>query len=93
MECKARFLDITYCMSPDQTLTDDAEVHTTTQMLEAEIEFWQSMIEGPEEGATQQAIERMIQACKLAERKLLMIQEENLGSESRKIWGQSQVPE
>jgi hypothetical protein len=46
-------------------------------MLEAEIEFWQSMIEGPEEGTTQQAIERMTHACKLAERKLLMIQEES----------------
>jgi hypothetical protein len=46
-------------------------------MLKVEIEFWYSMIEGRAEGTTQQATERMIYACKLAERKLLMIQEES----------------
>jgi hypothetical protein len=49
-------------------------MQTTEQMLTAEIKFWRSMIEGPEEGTTQEVVERMIQACKLAERKLLMVQ-------------------
>jgi hypothetical protein len=53
-------------------------MHTLEQMLKTEIEFWRSMIENCEEGDTQQTTERMIQACKLAERKLLMIQEEPL---------------
>jgi hypothetical protein len=52
-------------------------MHTTEQMLKVEIEFWHSVIEGRAEGTTQQATERMIYACKLAERKLLMIQEES----------------
>jgi hypothetical protein len=56
-------------------------MYTNEQMLKVEIEFWRSMIEAPEAGTTQLATERMIQAYKLAERKLLMIQEESPNGE------------
>ncbi len=41
-------------------------------MLQAEIEFWRSMIESRRGTVSEQAIERMRNACELAERKLMM---------------------
>lgn len=43
------------------------------QMLRAEIEFWRYMIEGRRGTVSEQATERMLNACELAERKLMMM--------------------
>ena len=42
-------------------------------MLQAEIEFWRFMIESRRGKVSEQATERMLDACELAERKLMMI--------------------
>jgi len=42
-------------------------------MLQAEIEFWRFMIESRRGKISEQATERMLSACELAERKLMMI--------------------
>lgn len=42
-------------------------------MLRAEIEFWRYMIESQRGTISEQATERMLNACQLAQRKLLMM--------------------
>ena len=42
-------------------------------MLQAEIEFWRYMIESRRGTVSEQATERMLHACGLAERKLMMM--------------------
>lgn len=42
-------------------------------MLLAEIEFWRYMIQSRRGTISEQATERMLHACELAERKLLMM--------------------
>jgi len=48
-------------------------MHTQENMLQAEIEFWRYMLENRRGTASQQTIERMLNACELAERKLMMM--------------------
>ena len=55
-------------------LTEQAAMETEENMLQAEIEFWRYMIESRRGSISEQAIERMSLACKLAERKLMMIE-------------------
>jgi hypothetical protein len=43
------------------------------KMLQAEIEFWRFMIESRRGTISKKATERMLDACQLAERKLLMM--------------------
>jgi len=43
------------------------------KMLKAEIEFWRYMIESRRGTVSETAIERMLNACELAERKLMMM--------------------
>ena len=42
-------------------------------LLQAEIEFWRYMIQSRRGTISEQATERMLLACQLAERKLLMM--------------------
>ena len=49
-------------------------METETNMLLAEIEFWRYMIESRRGTVSEQASERMLHACELAERKLMMIE-------------------
>jgi len=48
-------------------------METTENMLLAEIEFWRYMIESRRGTISEQASERMLHACELAERKLMMM--------------------
>jgi hypothetical protein len=48
-------------------------VQTKEYMLRAEIEFWRYMIESRRGIVSEQATERMLNACALAERKLMMM--------------------
>lgn len=48
-------------------------MQTEETMLQAEIEFWRYMIESRRGTVSAQATERMLYACQLAERKLLMM--------------------
>jgi hypothetical protein len=48
-------------------------MQTEETMLQAEIEFWRYMIESRRGAVSEQATERMLYACQLAERKLLMM--------------------
>ena len=48
-------------------------MQTEKHMLQAEIEFWRYMIESRRGTVSEQATERMLNACELAERKLLMM--------------------
>jgi hypothetical protein len=50
-----------------------AAMQTEENMLQAEIEFWRYMIESRRGTVSEQATERMLNACELAERKLLMV--------------------
>ncbi len=43
------------------------------KMLQAEIEFWRYMIESRRGTVSEQATERMLNACELAQRKLMMM--------------------
>ena len=47
-------------------------MQTEKEMLQAEIEFWRYMIESRRGTISEQATERMLNACELAERKLMM---------------------
>ena len=47
-------------------------MQTEEEMLQAEIEFWRYMIESRRGTISEQATERMLNACELAERKLMM---------------------
>ncbi len=46
------------------------------KMLLAEIEFWRFMIRSRRGSVPEQATERMLHACRLAERKLMMTDKE-----------------
>ena len=48
-------------------------MQTEENMLQAEIEFWRYMIESRRGTVSEQATERMLNACELAERKLMMV--------------------
>lgn len=48
-------------------------MQTEENMLLAEIEFWRYMIQSRRGTISEQATERMLHACELAERKLLMM--------------------
>lgn len=48
-------------------------MQTEENMLLAEIEFWRYMIQSRRGTISEQATERMLYACELAERKLLMM--------------------
>ena len=48
-------------------------MQTEQELLQAEIEFWRYMIESRRESVSEQATERMLDACALAERKLMMV--------------------
>ena len=48
-------------------------MQTEENMLQAEIEFWRYMIESRRGTVSEQATERMLNACELAERKLMMM--------------------
>ena len=48
-------------------------MQTEETMLQAEIEFWRYMIESRRGTISEQATERMLNACELAERKLMMM--------------------
>jgi hypothetical protein len=52
-------------------------------MLQAEIEFWRYMIESRRGMVSEQATERMLNACRLAERKLLMMDDSLASTETR----------
>lgn len=58
-------------------------MQTEENMLQAEIEFWRYMIESRRGTVSEQATERMLSACELAERKLMMIEDESLLIETR----------
>jgi len=53
--------------------TRKAEVHIEEKMLQAEIEFWRYMIESRRGTVSEQVTERMLNACGLAERKLMLM--------------------
>jgi len=48
-------------------------MQTEEHMLQAEIEFWRFMIESRRGNVSEQATERMLSACELAERKLMLL--------------------
>ena len=48
-------------------------MQTEENMLQAEIEFWRYMIESRRGTVSEQATERMLNACELAEKRLLMM--------------------
>ena len=48
-------------------------MQTEEHMLQAEIEFWRFMIESRRGNISEQATERMLSACELAERKLMLM--------------------
>jgi hypothetical protein len=54
-------------------LTEKTAMHKEEDMLQAEIEFWRFMIESRKGVISEQATERMLNACELAERRLMML--------------------
>jgi len=48
-------------------------VQLNEELLQAEIEFWRYMISSRRGTVSEQAPERMLNACELAERKLVMM--------------------
>ena len=58
-------------------------MQTEENMLRAEIEFWQYMIESRRGTVSEQTTERMQSACELAERKLMMMGDECSAIETR----------
>jgi hypothetical protein len=48
-------------------------MQTEQYMLQAEIEFWRFMIESRRGIISEQATDRMLSACELAERKLMLM--------------------
>lgn len=61
-------------MSIANGLDGKAAMQTEQDMLRAEIEFWRDMIKRRRGTVSEQATERMLNACELAERKLLTAQ-------------------
>jgi hypothetical protein len=69
---------------PSQTpLMDKAAMDTDEKLLLAEIEFWRHMIESRRGTISDQATERMLNACELAERKLMLMDRSFCGMETR----------
>ena len=64
-------------------LMNKATMETEAKMLLAEIEFWRYMIESRRGTISEQASERMIHACELAERKLMMMECVSPGIETK----------
>ncbi len=58
-------------------------MQTEENMLQAEIEFWRYMIESRRGTISEQATERMLNACELAERKLMMVEKPSFSNETR----------
>jgi len=59
---------------PLQTaLIEKAAMQIEENLLQAEIEFWRYMIQSRRGNISEQATERMLLACELAERKLMMM--------------------
>jgi hypothetical protein len=52
---------------------DQTAMQVDEEMLKAEIEFWRYMIESRIGTVSEQATERMRNACELAERKLILV--------------------
>jgi len=60
---------------PSQTpLMEKAAMQTEEEMLQAEIEFWRYMIRCRRGTISEQATERMLQACELAEWRLMLME-------------------
>jgi len=53
---------------------EKAAMQTEENMLQTEIEFWRYMIKSRRGTVSEQATERMLNACELAERKLMMME-------------------
>jgi predicted glycosyl hydrolase (DUF1957 family) len=69
---------------PSQTtLTDEAAMQNDEEMLLAEIEFWRYMIVSRRGTVSEQATERMLLACELAERKLMLMESTRHRTETR----------
>ena len=64
-------------------LTEKAAMETEEKLLLAEIEFWRYMIESRRGTISDQATERMLSACELAERKLMLMDRPFCGIETR----------
>ena len=64
-------------------LTEQAAMDTEENMLQAEIEFWRYMIQSRRGSISEQATERMLHACELAERKLMMKEQASFELETR----------
>jgi len=62
---------------------EKAAMQTEENMLQAEIEFWRYMIESRRGTISEQATERMLNACELAERKLMMMEHSSFFKETR----------
>ena len=58
-------------------------MQTEENMLQAEIEFWRFMIESRKGKVSEQATERMLSACELAERKLMLMSDPIMGTQTR----------
>jgi hypothetical protein len=58
-------------------------MQTQENMLQAEIEFWRFMIESRRGIVSEQATERMLSACELAERKLMLMNGSTAAIETR----------
>jgi hypothetical protein len=58
-------------------------MQTQENMLQAEIEFWRFMIESRRGIVSEQATERMLCACELAERKLMLMNGSTAAIETR----------
>ena len=58
-------------------------METQEHLLLAEIEFWRYMIESRRGTDNEEVTERMLFACELAERKLMMMQRTPLAGDSR----------
>jgi len=61
-------------------------MQTEEDMLQAEIEFWHFMIESRRGTISDQATERMLNACELAERKLMMARASSLIGTGAERW-------
>jgi len=62
---------------------EKAAMQTEEEMLQAEIEFWRYMIRCRRGILSEQATERMLQACELAEWRLLLMES---GKDRTETW-------
>jgi len=70
---KRRRVQIFKVLPIENTVNGKAAMQTEQHMLQAEIEFWRYMIESRRGTISAQATERMLYACELAERRLMMM--------------------